>query len=80
MPIIEYHHPIGSGLTLVCELEYYPADPGQPDPEQGDCCPPHAASTFLCAARVNGVDVKDWLSDASIKYLEERACVCCTQH
>lgn len=26
--IIEFQHPIGPGLTLVCEIDYYPADPG----------------------------------------------------
>ena len=68
MTIIEYQHPIGPGLTMVCELEYYPADPGQPNPELGDCCPPSPAETYLikaCIKCADGclVDVTPLISD-----------------
>ena len=51
MPIIEYHHPIILGLALVCEIEYYPGDPGNPNPESVTCCPPESpptGTTFPC--------------------------------
>ena len=73
MPIIEYHHHIGPGLTLVCELEYDPGDPGQPDPERGDCCPPEPEQAFFCSAKLHGVDVTDVLAEHLKTYIEERA-------
>ena len=71
--IIEYHHPIGPGLTLVCEIDYYPADPGNSNPESGTCCPPEPEQIFFCSASLLGVDVTDILADHLKTYIQERA-------
>ncbi len=73
MPIIEYQHSIGPGLTLVCEIDYYPGDPGNPNPESGTCCPPEPQHAFFCSATLHGVDVTDILADHLKTYIEERA-------
>jgi len=68
MQIITTDHYVGDDLTLICDLEYHPADPGQPDPERGDCCPPSPAECYLikaCIQCVDGclVDVTPLISD-----------------
>lgn len=71
--IIEYLHHIGPGLTLVCEIEYYPGDPGNPDAESGTCSPPEPEQAFFCSATLHGVDVTDVLADHLKTYIQERA-------
>jgi len=68
MQIITTDYYVGDDLTLICDLEYHPADPGQPDPERGDCCPPSPAECYLikaCIQCVDGcmVDVTQLISD-----------------
>ena len=71
--IIEYQHSIGPGLTLVCEIEFSPGDPGNPNPESGTCCPPEPEQAFFCSATLHGVDVTDVLADHLKTYIQERA-------
>jgi len=56
MQIITIDYYVGDDLTIVCDLEYHPADPGQPDPERGDCCPPSPAEAYLIGASVKSHD------------------------
>ena len=68
MHIITSDYYVGDDLTLICELEYEPASPGQPNPEYGDCCPPTPAQYWLIKASVECsdgclIDVTPILSD-----------------
>jgi hypothetical protein len=65
--IIEFQHPIGPGLTLVCEIEYLPYEAGT------DTSPPAQEEAFFCSASLLGVDVTDILADHLKDYIRERA-------
>ena len=69
----EYHHLIGSGLALVCEIEYDPGEAANPDIESGTCCPETPARAWFCSATLLGVDVTDILAEHLKDYIEERA-------
>lgn len=55
MKTIQHNHIFGD-VTLYCELEYAPADPGNPDPESPTCCPPSPALAYLTSVKVGGWD------------------------
>jgi len=67
MQTISYTHYHGEGLTLACELEYSPAEPGT------DINPAWPAQAILMSAKVGGVDVSPLLSDYIVAMIEEGA-------
>ena len=67
MRTISYTHYHGEGLTLKCELEYDPAEPGT------DIDPAWPASAVLISAKVGGVDISPLLDHRIIAMIEEGA-------
>ena len=67
MRTISYTHNHGEGLTLECELEYDPAEPGT------DIDPAWPASAVLISAKAGGVDISPLLDDRIVAMIEEGA-------
>jgi hypothetical protein len=67
MRTIQYTHDHGEGLTLDCELEYSPAEPGT------DIDPAWPASAVLISAKAGGVDISPLLDHRIVAMIEEGA-------